>query len=176
MNPPFKVYGPFKVPTQKRLYGRVIDEDHVWSKKSLQSLQSRKGLYVFSIKTSRTSKFKPFYVGQAKVSFEQEVFNVRNLKSYNAVLTDFAKGYPAIFLLSYSRKDGKPKARHISQMESHFIKLGAAVNPPLTNHRGTKLPSWSISGVIRSKTRRASKAAKDFRTMFRIKSKASSKL
>ncbi len=165
----FKVYGPFRIKATKRAAARVLSYESFWdSDKRLDELSSRTGVYVFAIKPPRASTFTPYYVGKATKGFAQEVFTSDKLVKYYNVLSQFRSGYPVLFFLVAPMNAGPVNKRAISAVEKHFTKLGKLVNPNIENVHGIKLPNWSVGGLIRSSTRKASRSAKEFAAMFEL--------
>lgn len=164
----FKVHGPFRIKTIKKASARVLNPDTFWADKRLHHLATQTGAYVFAIKPSRVTAFTPYYVGRATKVFEREVFTPDKLLKYYNALAQFKKGYPAFFFVATPRKKGPVNKKAISEVESYFTQLGFLVNPSIENVQGTKLPNWSVGGLIRSKARKISRSAKEFAAMFEL--------
>jgi len=167
----FTVRGPFVLKTITKASGaRQIDVTNFWKNgKILSALRKRSGVYVFSVKPPRTKTYTPYYVGQAKNTFEQECFADRNLRKYESALNDYRKGAGVMFFLEHPRT--KVNEKQIKELEQYLIVLGYAVNEDIENDQNAKLPEWSIRGIVRSSSRKPSVSAKHLSKMFEIKSK-----
>lgn len=166
----FTVYGPYRIQVMQLNAGRVIDAAHFWeSVRQLRALRNRKGVYVFGIKPPKATCHTPWYVGKASRTFEQEVFTARNQLKYNKSLARYKRGYADLFLIAHPCGKGKTNHTQIAQIESHFINLGFDANPLIENDRGIGVPQWSVGGVIRGKTKKASNSAKRLSAMFGLK-------
>lgn len=164
----YTVKGPFRIEVKKLSGGKEVVVDNFWSNRHTRGLKEEKGVYVYAIKSSKTKIFTPFYVGQAKKTFEQEVFQPRNLLKYGHAVRIYMRGYPAMFFVVYPVKRGKVNEKEVTEIESHLIKLGVTVNPNIENDRGIKGFAWSINGVINS-TKKQTSSEKQFGGMFGLK-------
>jgi hypothetical protein len=168
----FKVLGPFKVKILKKPGGRILETSNFWdTQRTLFAIKSKTGVYVFALKPARSQKYIPYYVGKATKSFEQETFATDKINKYQNALFQFARCSVAFFFIVSPTRRGPVNERHIKQIEDNFIQVGYLVNPNIENKHGTKQPSWSISGIVRSKTKKPSSAAKSFSEMFDLSHK-----
>jgi hypothetical protein len=168
----FKVHGPFPVKVLKKAGGRCLNADGFWkTSDELKRLSKEVGVYVFGIKASGAKTFFPYYVGQAKKNFEQEVFTPHKLVKFQNALLNFAKGAPALFLVVHPAQLGPKNKKEIVLIEDYFIELGFSINSDIENDKNAKLPPWAISGVVRGKKGKASNAAISFREMFGMSKK-----
>lgn len=149
----YVVNGPYKV--QKCKDGKNIDFDGFWkNNEELKSIQTEKGIYVFAIKTSKTKKHTPYYIGRTKRTFDSEVFSDRNKLKYIKAVNNYERGYPVLFFVSYPQgKKGQINRKEINEIETFLIKLGAAINKNIENDRKIKGYNWEISGVVNSSKR-----------------------
>ncbi len=163
----FTVAGPFEVPFTKRKVGRTISPANAkafWA--SRPGVAKARGCYVFAFRAAKG--MKPVYVGKATKTFEQEVFTDHKRNKYNDALADQAKGTPILFFVQLATTAGQVNKLAIDEAESHLIQLGLKANSKLANDKKTKVPSWSIAGVVRSGTGRPSKAAEKLRTCLKV--------
>ena len=164
------VYGPFNVSYEASGRAKRIRTDHVsafWANSATKSFGVKQGCYVFSLRAAKG--FKPWYVGKATKSFEQEVFTDHNRNIYNDVLFVGRKGTPVIFLVAPQGTKCKVPAKEIAHMEKELIQYGVKRNPDLYNVQHTKnLPQWTIKGVVRSPQGKPPRPAVAFKTMMRI--------
>jgi len=160
--------GPFDVPVTKRKVGRTIapaNATEFWAKRP--ALAKNRGCYVFGFRAAKG--MKPVYVGKATKTFEQETFTDHKRNKYNDALADQAKGTPILFFIALTKKKGPTNKLAIDEVESHLIQLGLKANKNLANDRKTKVPLWSINGIVRSGTGRPTESAKSLRTCLKLK-------
>jgi hypothetical protein len=164
----FTAHGPFKVPTTKLASGsKTIGKDQVaqfWE--SNDEFAEEVGVYVFAIKAGQG--ITPMYIGKATKSFAQESFATDKLNKYFHAMGGYLKGTPMMFFVMYPVKRGKVNVKEIGELEKFLIQQGRIINPNLVNKVHAKLPSWSIDGVLRSKTKRPTKQATTFRGAFSL--------
>ena len=103
----------------------------------------------------------------SKRTFEKETFSPSNLNRYNRCLLDYERATPVLFFLASTKRPGKAHHKHIFELETLLIQLGAARNPELLNEKGKMGPRWQIAGTLRSmkwpnKAARSLKLAFDF--------------
>ena len=165
----FKVYGPFSLEVEKRPGGRFLITSNFWqSNNQLKPIESKTGVYIFVLKPSKSQKFIPYYVGKATKSFGGETFTNDKLLKYQRALSRFKKCSTALFFIVSPSHRGPVNEKHIKQIEDEFTEVGYLVNPDIENKQGTKQPSWSIGGVVRSKTKKRSSSAKSFSEAFQL--------
>lgn len=146
----FSVKGPFDVPYSKFKVGRGITSSDIaefWATHS--TMATERGCYIFGFKASKGSK--PIYVGKATKSFKQEVFTDHKLKKYGQGFNNQAKGTPILFFVCLAKTKGVVNRTAIDEAESYLIQTGLAANKNLLNDKKTKVESWSIGGIVRSK-------------------------
>ena len=156
----FTVHGPYRISVEAHKGGRAIARDQTAFWQQCSEVASEKGCYVFGIAAGRG--IMPFYVGSAKIKFQQECFTDRNQNIYQRALVSRKKGAPVIFLVVQPRKRGKPNLRHIQQLESFLIENAVAKNPELLNQQGIKQRGWRIVGVLGAGRGKPAQAAKKF--------------
>jgi hypothetical protein len=153
----FLVKGPFVVPFTKFKVGRAITSDDIatfWQ--THPSLAKERGCYLFGFRAAKGSK--PIYAGKATKSFKQEVFTDHKLKKYGLGFATQARGTPILFFVCISKAKGVVNKTAIDEAESYLIQAGLAANKNLLNDRKTKVESWSIGGVVRSKGKASASA------------------
>ena len=124
------------------------------------------GCYVFAFKAAKG--YKPVYVGKATKTFKQEVFTPHKLNKFNAGLGNQKRGTPVLFFVCLSRTNGVVNKSAIDEAESYLIQAGLAANPGLLNDKKTKVATWSINGVVRSRQGKPSAAASEFRRCIKV--------
>jgi hypothetical protein len=90
-----------------------------WMATASARYRARQGCYIFAVKTSRA--YKAGYVGMASTNFEGEVFADGKLQHYNALLADYKKGRPVLFLILAPKNKGKPNKSKIVALEKLLI-------------------------------------------------------
>jgi hypothetical protein len=153
----FSVKGPFKVPCTKFKVGRAITSDDIanfWV--THPALAKERGCYIFGFRASKGSK--PIYAGKATKSFKQEVFTDHKLKKYSLGFASQAKGTPILFFVCLNKTTGVVNKSAIDEAESYIIQAGLAANKNLLNDKKTKVESWSIGGIVRSKGKASASA------------------
>ena len=164
----FTVVGPYEVPVTKRKVGRTISPGNAstfW--KTRPALSKSRGCYLFAFRAAKG--MKPVYIGKATKNFAQEVFTDHKRNKYNDALADQARGTPLLFFVALTKTKGPTNKSAIDEVESHLIQLGLKANKNLSNDRKTKVPVWSISGIIRSGTGRPTKSAEALRGCLKVK-------
>ncbi len=156
-------FGPYKIETKKGNKGITLNLDNdakrqFWNEAENASgkvLREARGIYVFAEHIKFT--YKPWYVGQAKEGFAQEVFNSNNTKNFqNAYAHEMAGEQAVIFLLARVYSNGKTLARSLKEREADFVEqeiIGHALraNGNLINTKNTKLlRDTEIRGVLNS--------------------------
>lgn len=162
----FSVKGPFDVPYTKFKVGRGITAEDIakfWGMHS--ALAAERGCYLFGFKASKGSK--PIYVGKATKSFKQEVFTDHKQNKYTQGFRDQQKGTPILFFVCLNRTKGVVNKTAIDEAESYLIQSGLAANKKLLNDKKTKVETWSIGGIVRSKGK-PSASAVEFRKFVKL--------
>lgn len=139
--------GPFVIPSEKRAAAKVIKRTALADFWEMCGIAERRGCYIFGMRTGRG--VLPFYVGQAKKTFKQEVFTPHKTTYYQECLADHLRGLPVLLFLVSPNGRGRPNTAAINACEQHLIQLAIARNPDLLNVQGTELADWGISGVLR---------------------------
>jgi hypothetical protein len=124
------------------------------------------GCYVFAFKSAKG--YKPVYAGKATKTFKQEVFTPHKLNKFNSGLGDQKRGTPVLFFVCLSRTKGAINRSAIDEAESYLIQAGLAANPNLLNDKKTKVASWRINGVVRSRQGKPSTSAGELRRCIKI--------
>jgi hypothetical protein len=162
----FVVHGPVQITFELRPGGRTLVFSDFWSKEEARGLAQQRGCYVFAM---RNRSITPIYVGKATKSFEQETFNNSNKTKYHNGFSEYGKGTPIMYFVVHPAQQGPTNTKSIREIEDFLIQAGVAANPKLQNVQGTKRPSWSIKGVIRSTAGKRTEAETKFRSMFDIR-------
>lgn len=129
-------------------------------------IASEKGCYVFAFKAAKG--YKPIYAGKATKTFKQEVFTPHKLNKFNAALGNQKKGTPLLFFVCLNQSKGAVNKSAIDEAESYLIQAGLAANPNLLNDKKTKVATWSINGVVRSRSGKPSASASEFRRCIKV--------
>lgn len=162
------VRGPFAISCSQFGQGWAIESRDVsefWSKPEVAALAQKHGAYIFAMRAAKG--FRPWYVGQTKVGLKNEVFNGKNLNTYNKVIANGGKGTPVLFFI-VAQRDTKKKlpARVVNELESELIQAGFFANDDLQNTAGKRrIPQWGIKGALRSPPGKPSSLEKAFKTL-----------
>ena len=162
------IVGPIEIPFQNAEVGssKHIGKAHArdfWENHDAQLVAKKQGCYVFAMCASRG--FKPWYVGKATRSMEQECFADHKLSHYNEILFGGPKGTPVMFFAVPRGAKNKIAASVIDDMETFLIQTAVYKNSDLRNVQKTRVPEWTIQGVIRSPQGQPPRRAVRFRTM-----------
>ena len=167
----FEPIGPFEIPFDKG--ARRIEKEHIQSffeNKEIQkkiNLLNTRGCYIFALRAGKG--FTPWYVGQAKESFKQEIFTPHKKDIYNGVLAYHKKGTPVMFLIS-SSKNNQMLKKEIKELEPFLIFWARKANKNLTNQKNNK-DTWGIAGVYNSDTGKPSTASKNLKRALNLEGK-----
>lgn len=165
----FTCHGPYKISVEVGAGGKSITDDKgkiaaFWE--STNGLETRRGCYVFGIKTGRN--VIPYYIGKATEGFGQEIFTNDKRTKYQKALNIYLKGAPAFFFLPLARAKGPANRRHIKELEIWLIHQGAVANPNLLNKHYNTTANWQISGILRSPTKKPTNGAKLLRQSLKL--------
>ena len=156
-------FGPYKIETKTGNKGTTLNLDShakkvFWDRVEIATgklLREARGIYVFAEQIKFT--YKPWYVGQAKEGFAQEVFNSNNTKNFqNAYAHEMTGDHAVVFLLARMHSNGETLARSLNVREADFVEqeiIGHALraNGSLINTKNTKvLKTTEIRGVLNS--------------------------
>lgn len=167
MSATFSVQGPFTVSTTKLKVGRQVSAaDGVEFWKHHAAIAPLRGCYLFAFKAAKG--YKPIYAGKATKSFAKEVFTPHKLNKFNTGLGNQLKGTPVLFFICLNHSKGAVNKKAIDEAESYLIQAGLAANQELLNDKKTKVASWSINGVVRSRQGKPSAAAKELRRCIKV--------
>ena len=158
----FEVHGPYTVSTStgsagrriRKLEGRSLFARH-------PAMTERRGCYVFAIRAGRG--MTPIYVGKTTKGFAQECFTPHKLEKYIQCLSDYKRGTPVLFFITFPKRQGRQNDNHLGDLERFLIQTGVAENPELLNVQNTKAADWNIIGVLRSRAGKPSISAQAFR-------------
>jgi len=165
------IHGPIEIPFRKQRNGNAkqILNQHVaafWALAAAQAIARKQGCYIFALRAAKG--FCPWYVGKATRSFRQEALGHYQLNHYNDVLFDGRKGTPVLFFVA---PDGNrlvvPDAT-CNAIETFLIQSAYAENPDICNRQQTKIPDWTIKGVVRPDQGQPTKLEASFRKMMGI--------
>ena len=129
-------------------------------------IATQAGCYVFAFKASKG--YKPVYAGKATKSFKQEVFTPHKLNHFNTGLGHQKRGTPVLFFVCLNKTSGAVSESAIDEAESYLIQAGLAANADLLNDKKTKVATWSINGIVRSKAGKPSAAACELRKCIKV--------
>ena len=110
----------------------------------------------------------PWYVGKATKTFKQEALGPYQLNHYNDVLFDGRKGKPVMFIIAPGDNKKTVPAASCGQIETFLIQTAYAKNPEIRNRQQTKMPDWTIKGVVRPTQGKPTKTEQAFKTMMGI--------
>lgn len=165
------IYAPIEIPFRKQANGTAkhIDAPHVaafWQKPEALAIAPKQGCYIFALRASKG--YCPWYVGKATVSFEQEALANHQLNHYNAVLFDGRKGTPVLFFIAPDAAKKKVPQAVCDEIETYLIQCAYAEHPEIRNRQKTKMPDWTIDGVVRPARGPVSTTATKFKKMMGI--------
>jgi hypothetical protein len=163
-----EIIGPVSIPFQKNGKGSAkhIGKAEVktfWASKEAQEIAEKQGCYVFALQAAKG--FRPWYVGKATKSMEQECMQPHKLAHYNEVLFKGNKGTPVLFFVVLGGNKKKVSATVIDEMETFFIQTVLTKHPEIQNIQKTNLPEWTVKGAVRGGQGKPKKNASDFRKM-----------
>jgi hypothetical protein len=159
---------PIDIPFRRLSKGSVkqITAQNVadfWSKPEACRIANKQGCYVFALRAAKG--YRVWYVGKATKSFHQECLAPHKLVHYNEVLFDGRKGTPVLFIISPDGNRNKVPEGVCDKIETFLIQAAYIVNPKIKNRQKTKIPAWTIAGVVRREKGAVSKRARIFKTM-----------
>jgi len=165
------VHEPIEIPFRKQRNGNAkqILAKHVasfWALPVAHAIAQKQGCYIFALRAAKG--YCPWYVGKATRSFRQEALGPYQLNHYNDVLFDGRKGTPVIFFVA---PDGNKRAVPVATcnaIETFLIQSAYAENPEICNHQQTKIPKWTIKGVVRPEPGQPTLVEASFRKMMGI--------
>ncbi|TXI49549.1 MAG: hypothetical protein E6Q50_06715 [Lysobacter sp.] len=159
----FSVKGPYEITRQRLGVGRrrLLFAEFWDAADGREKLAEKAGVYMFAAKTGRG--YKPLYVGKATKSFGQEVFNASNKHKYTDAMLEYERCLPVMFFVIPPTRKGKVNGRVIDQVETFLIQTAYAKNPDIKNVKKTRMPEWSIRGVVRNARKGAPKDSIQFR-------------
>jgi hypothetical protein len=163
------VYEPIEIDILKNRAVKHIDaaEKNAFLKKiDEHGLSSKNGCYIFAIRAGRG--YRPWYVGKATKSMKQECMAIASQRHYNAVLANGTKGTPVMFFVVPEGNKNKVSARLCEDLETFLIQSAYNANSEIRNIQKTKVPEWSIKGLIRSGKGRRTKIQTSFKKMMGI--------
>lgn len=168
------IYGPFEVPrsgtpsTVDKLklseFWKIVEEGDY-------GLSTASGCYVFGLRAAQGAR--PWYVGQAKVSFRQECFTPHKLNHYNSVIGG-RKGTPILFLVArttpvkgtFAKKLGRREADWVENM---LIRQCLVANKRLLNVSGTAFAKGIVvPGLFRPGRGKPSPDVREFKKLLSI--------
>ena len=157
----YVTFGPFDLETRQGRKGVTLDLrgnalarfwDNV-EKTSETDLRKALGVYIFAGK--RSFQYVPWYVGQSKMGFEGEVFNISNRNKYQTAYSHEMIAHQAvIFLITKLTPKQKRLAKTLPDEEANFVeheimRRALAANPDLVNSANTAFfRKWEIRGLI----------------------------
>lgn len=166
----FEPIGPFNIPLDKKT--RRIEKEQISQFLNSEDISEKidlsktRGCYIFALRAGKG--YTPWYVGQAKKNFKQEIFAIHKKDIYNSVIAG-KKGTPTMFLVSSSQKN-KLLEKEIKQLEAFFIFWARKANKDLKNQQNNK-DTWGIAGVYNSDIGKPSSAAQNLKSLLNLKGK-----
>ena len=157
----YVTYGPFDLETRQGPKGTTLDFDKNTLKRfwdnvethTQKDLRTALGVYVFA--SSAHHNYVPWYVGQSKKGFAQEIFNASNKNKYHTAYNhEMTADQAVIFLITKVRPIRGSLATSLSEKEAGFVEqeiMGRALaaNPRLINSSNTRYrKSREIRGII----------------------------
>ena len=157
----YVTYGPIDLETRQGPKGTTLDlgKDALkrfWEnaqKHAQKNLRSALGVYVFS--GSVPNSYVPWYVGQSKKGFAQEVFNTSNKNKYQSAYShEMTADKAVVFLITKITPKTGNIAKSLPETEANFVEqeiMGRALaaNPRLINSSNTKFrKKGEIRGII----------------------------
>src|SRR5665213_424981 len=165
------VYGPIEISFRRKrnANAKEILSRHVisfWTKADVEAVAKKEGCYIFALRAAKG--FCPWYVGKATRSFKQEALGPHQLNHYNDVLFDGRKGTPVMFFVAPDGTKKSVPGATCGTIETFLIQSAYAENPQICNRQQTKIPDWTIKGVIRPDQGAPTNLEKAFRKMMGI--------
>ena len=157
----YVTYGPFDLETRQGSKATTLDLERsalnkFWEnaeKQTQQDLRTALGVYVFAGRVRYN--YVPWYVGQAKKGFAQEVFNISNKNKYQtAYCHEMVADKAVVFLIAKVTPRTENLAKSLPAKEANFVEqeiMGRALaaNPRLINSSNTGFRKrWEIRGII----------------------------
>ena len=175
----YTTQGPFELPTREGMNGKVLDysnpaKTRFWKHvdNAFDGLQFGVGCYLYCIRSG--GGITPWYVGQTKLRFNQEVFESHKKVVYQQVLNErVASGTPVLFLIAKLTPSGNV-GTSISKTESKFverllIERALHKNYDLMNQKDTKyLRELIIPGLLNNPTGAPTSGAQMLKKALRI--------
>ena len=159
----YLTFGPFDLELRNGRKGTTLDLSsdalrRFWDRVEEQAerdLRSALGVYVFAGK--RSHNYVPWYVGQSKTGFEDEVFNTSNKNKYQTAYShEMLADHAVIFLLAKVTPKRNSLAKSLEEKEVNFveqeiIRRALAANRKLINSDNTGFfRKWEVRGLINS--------------------------
>ena len=180
----YVTYGPFDLETRQGLKGTTLDLGNNALKRfwdyveedSQRDLRKALGVYVFA--GSVRYNYVPWYVGQSKKGFAQEVFNTDNKNKYQTAYShEMTADQAVVFLITKVTPKTGNIAKSLPEKEANFVEqeiMGRALaaNPRLINSSNTGFRKrWEIRGIINTvgNTKELDIATKRLRKCLRMK-------
>ena len=165
------VFGPFAIPFDRQGKGtskRISKENAkaFWEMEGPSAVAEKQGCYVYALKAGKG--FMPWYAGKATKTFKQEALHPTKLQHYNDVIFKGRKGTPVLFFVSKPGNQKKIPKGQIDDIETFLIQSAYYKNPLLKNTQKTKVPEWSIKGLVRGGKGKASASTRDLKSTLRL--------
>ena len=170
----YDLFGPLTIPRAKKT-NRVASSKlaGLWAEAedTADGLSTATGCYLFGIRAGRGAT--PWYVRQAKLSFQRECFTDNKLVRYNEVLADHKRGTPFLFLVARMTPGGKFQrelnAREANRLEAFLLDLCLRANINLKNKGGTSfVRDTHIPGLLNSDLRSTSEQTDFLRRLLNL--------
>ena len=186
----YRIFGPFELPRKKKWPKKRDDiEDQTDDDSSLDlrtkealnpfwenidkttghELSKGRGCYVFA--TRAGAGYRPWYVGQSKREFKDEVFDPSKRKTYHNVMANKNVGSPQLFLVARLTDGQKVSKMKLAPREANFVEqlliiYAKTKNPDVRNVQKTKIvEKMVIPGIFGGSMapNRLNKSAKELR-------------
>ena len=165
----FSVQGPFKVPTDAKLFrGKrryTVNSAVFWENEEIGKFANCKGCYVFA--NASGTGFLPIYVGKTNKTFKKECFQAHKKTKLDEYLKDVGKSSLYVFFVVL--ENSKKYLDEIDSCETLLIQKCQKANPEILNERKLKEP-FVIEGIYgNKKTGKPKSAVSKFKKCLNIK-------
>ena len=165
----FTVQGPFKVPTNSKIFRSkkkyTVNSTAFWEKEETKKFENCKGCYVFA--NASGTGYTPIYVGKTNKTFKKECFQAHKKTKLDEYLKDVGKSSLYVFFVVLEGL--KKYLDEIDACETLLIQKCQKANPDILNERKLKEP-FVIEGIYgNKKTGKPKSAVSKFKKCLNIK-------
>ena len=171
----YQILGPFALPTTAdreldfSLEARKMFWCNAEAETGYEELRMGRGCYLYAIRAGKG--IRPWYVGQSKGPFLNEVFAPSKLEHYQAAHESYQRGTSILFLIARLTPGRKLMKGKLSEDEAKFVERRLIIsayreNRRLRNvHQVKYAKELVIPGLFNDKTseKKMSESTKDFR-------------